>query len=399
MRSPVITRLTLKRFRSVPSQRIDFDNPTIFVGQNGSGKSNVVDAFGFLADAMNSPLQAVFDRRGGISAVRNRSSGKSYPPNLGFRVELGALNGSTRGGHYAFEIRALPDYGFEVIQEQCLTYNGKGERAWFDRRRQGFHSNVSALDPALDAASLVLPLVGGNARFAPVVRALAGMRVYAIEPARLREMQDPDGGTSLRRDGGNCASVLQDIARQRPADLKRLREILATIVPHTVSFEVKKHGNKLSLEFTQEWGEEKRKRLKFEAFNMSEGTLRALGVLTAVYQNPTPSLLAIEEPEATIHVGALSSLMDALRHAAKHMQVVVTTHSPDVLDTKWVTDSQLRVVEWAEGATRIGRVSDRAREALREHLMDAGELLRSNVLDVGGLFTEVEQPTLFEALA
>ena len=44
-----------------------------------------------------------------------------------------------------------------------------------------------------------------------------------------------------------------------------------------------KHGNKLTLEFTQEWGE--KKRLKFEAFSMSDGTLRALGLLTALYQS------------------------------------------------------------------------------------------------------------------
>ena len=90
---PTIKQLVLKRFRSVPSERITFDNPTIFVGRNGSGKSNLVSAFSFLADAMASPLQAVFDKAGGISTVRNRSSGQSYPPNLGLRVDFGRLNG------------------------------------------------------------------------------------------------------------------------------------------------------------------------------------------------------------------------------------------------------------------------------------------------------------------
>jgi len=63
--------------------------------------------------------------------------------------------------------------------------------------------------------------------------------------------------------------------------------------------EVKKHGKNLSLEFTQEWG--KKKRLKFEGFSMSDGTLRAIGLLAAVFQRPVPSLIAVEEPEATIH--------------------------------------------------------------------------------------------------
>ena len=65
---PTIKQLILKRYRSIPSERIIFDNPTIFVGRNGSGKSNLVSVFSFLAEAMALPLQAVFDRAGGISA-------------------------------------------------------------------------------------------------------------------------------------------------------------------------------------------------------------------------------------------------------------------------------------------------------------------------------------------
>ena len=55
---PAIKQLVFKRFRSIPSERITFDNPTIFVGRNGSGKSNLVSVFSFLAEAMASPLQA-----------------------------------------------------------------------------------------------------------------------------------------------------------------------------------------------------------------------------------------------------------------------------------------------------------------------------------------------------
>ena len=392
---PTIKQLVLKRFRSIPSERITFDNPTIFVGRNGSGKSNLVSAFSFLADAMASPLQAVFDKAGGISTVRNRSSGRSYPPNLGLRVDFGRLNGKTVSGFYAFEVRALRNYGFSVVREQC-SIGG----AWFDRMGTKFTSNVGGMKPALDPASLSLPLVGGEAKFAPVLRALAAMRVYSIEPGKLREMQDPDSGTSLKPDGGNVTSVLKEIERQSEGDFQRISEILATIVPNTKRVQVKKHGKNLSLEFTQEWGE--KKRLKFEGFSMSDGTLRAIGLLAAVFQRPVPSLIAVEEPEATIHPGALESVLDLLRHASKHMQVVITTHSPELLDAKWITDSHLRIVEWTEGATRVAPVSDATRKALHDHLMGAGELLRSNALDPASLFDHEEsllQGDLFEDFA
>ena len=72
---PFVRQLILRGFRSIPAARIEFGNPTILVGRNASGKSNIVSAFSFLADAMSMPLSTVFDRAGGFASVRNRSSG------------------------------------------------------------------------------------------------------------------------------------------------------------------------------------------------------------------------------------------------------------------------------------------------------------------------------------
>jgi len=83
-------------------------------------------------------------------------------------------------------------------------------------------------------------------------------------------------------------------------------------------------------------------------------------------------VLVIEEPEATIHPGALGAILDLLRHASRHMQLIVTTHSPDVLDADWLRDEDLRIVTWEEGATRILPLAGGTQEALREHLMSAG---------------------------
>ena len=69
------------------------------------------------------------------------------------------------------------------------------------------------------------------------------------------------------------------------------------------------------------------------------------------------------------------------------MQVIVTTHSPDILESSWIADRNLRVVGWDRGASRVAPVSEAVRAALREHLMGAGELLRSNALTSAELFT------------
>lgn len=369
-------------FRSIYSQEVAFDNPTFVVGPNGSGKSNFADAFAFLSEAMVSPLRAVIERRGGFAAVSHRSSARGRPSNLTLRVTLEKPDSETTDARYYLDLRPRKGNDFEVAEEICSVQRSDGSVAFRRRTVKGatqWDISVDSLAPAVEPNALALPLVGGDKRFQPVLRFLSGMRTYRIEPTALRTMQDPDGGTVLRSDGSNAASVLWEIQRRSPdEDGTRIRELLKSVVPGTVEVQPKTLGNKLTLEFTQNRpGAEP---IKFKAFSMSDGTLRVLGLITAVFQRPAPSLLVIEEPEASMHPGALGSILDVLRLASRSMQVVVTTHSPDILDAKWIEDRHLRILSWEHGRTRIAHVSQAVRTALAQHLMGAGELLRSNAL-------------------
>ena len=402
MAIPILRKLKLHRFRSFEKDVVKFDNPTFLVGQNGSGKSNFADAFAFLAEAMSSPLQAVLEHRGGFPALGHRSSARGRPSNLGLAVTIDNLDSDTALANYAFELRALRgSYGFKVVRERCVLERTDGQIDLFDRHMLPKESKMSKLtlgdvsDLDVDHGALALPIVGGDARFKSISRFLSEMRVCLIEPTSLRGMQAPDGGLRLHSDGSNAASVLREIQRNSPDDWKLICEILESIVPGTIGVQPKKHGNKLTLEFKHDWA--KKEPVRFEAFNMSDGTLRILGLLTAVFQPQKPSLLVIEEPEATMHQGALGSILDVLRHAARFMQVVVTTHSPDVLDAEWIEDRHLRIATWSKGVTRVNVISQASRQALRDHLMGAGELLRSNALTPmsGGLFDD-EIPYQYE---
>jgi predicted ATPase len=113
---------------------------------------------------------------------------------------------------------------------------------------------------------------------------------------------------------------------------------------------------------------------------MSAGTLRLLGLLLAVYQPHHPSLVAIEEPEATVHPAVAELVLQVLLDASRDRQVLITTHSPDILDAKELDDRQIRVVTMEHGRTSIAPLSSASRKAIREHLYTPGELLRSNEL-------------------
>ena len=184
-------------------------------------------------------------------------------------------------------------------------------------------------------------------------------------------------GRRLLANGSNAASVLKHLGRHFPEELPNIRDLLAAIVPSMNDVQPTMYGNRLSLEFTQRL---KSDDVAFDAADMSDGTLRALGLITAVFQRPTPPIVVIEEPELTMHPGALGAILDLLQHASERMQVVVTTHSPDILDARWIGERHLRLLEWEDGKTKVSRISDASRAILAEGVMCAGELLRSNAL-------------------
>jgi predicted ATPase len=122
---------------------------------------------------------------------------------------------------------------------------------------------------------------------------------------------------------------------------------------------------------------------RFLAQNMSDGTLRALGVMTALLQSNvdySPTLIGIEEPETALHPAASAALREVLVEASRHTQVLVTSHSPDLLDDQDIdADSILSVISEG-GETKIAPLDEASRQVLREHLFSAGELLRLNQL-------------------
>lgn len=409
---PVVRSLILRGFRSLPNVKIDFDNPTFLVGRNGAGKSNIGDALRFISEAMNSALREVIDRRGGITSVRTKLPGRSLPRNFGLGVVIGTnewlqlvRNPPTEFPpdhvdcvRYAFELSPLRDYAFEVSREQCVLHSLDGKTRWFDRRGTIAESNIAGFSKVklLSASSLAMPLLSGLLPFEFIQQTLSRMKVYSIEPTALREMQDPDSGTDLSADGRNAASVFEEIERRAPGDIKRIREILSAIVPNTLSLDTVQHGKKLAIEFTQQWGESNR--LTFEAFSMSDGTLRALGLLLAIFQVHKPSLIFIDEPETSIHPGAASAILDVLRHASSTMQVVISTQSPEILEAKWIESRNIRSVVWREGATFVEEIPQAAKHALTAHLMGAGELLRSEAFESSIVQRPADQPdvSLFE---
>ena len=378
MANPFIERVTIRSYKSIAACQVDLGSLMFIVGPNGAGKSNFLDALRFVADSLRISLDYALRDRGSIKEVRRRSSGhpNHFSLRLDFRLPSGPL------GHYAFRVGAKPNGGFEVQDEEC-SVGVLGKEAWYKIHKGEIADASFQLRPAVLADRLFLVSASGIPEFRPVFDALSRIEIYNLNPRSIAAMQKPDPGEILRRDGGNAASVLQRF----PPELRQiLRDDLARIVPGITDFEPKILGAQETIEFRQVV-EGQENAWRFLADSMSDGTLRALGVLIAIYQGsttdgvqPRPLTVGLEEPESALHPAAARVLLSALRQGSRYCQVLLTSHSPDLLDDEDIGTDSILSVENVAGKTRIGRIDKAGRAVLRDRLFTAGELLRQNQL-------------------
>jgi predicted ATPase len=222
--------------------------------------------------------------------------------------------------------------------------------------------------------------MSGHPRFRAVFDALSRMEVYNLNPQEIGKLQKPDAGDILRRDGSNVASVVQLLPERTR---EQINGYLSDIVKGVSGVDARTLGDQETVQFRQGVKGQKHP-WQFWASSMSDGTLRALGVLLAVLQGSDkasgPLLVGLEEPESALHPAAASTLLAALRHASQNRQIVVTSHSPDLLDNENIGTESLLDVENADGITTIGSIDVAGREMLHKKLFTAGELLRGNQL-------------------
>ena len=390
-----MTRVVLRNYKSIAACDVRLAPLTFLVGANGAGKSNFLDALHLVRDGLTGSLDNALNERGGLAQVRRRSSG--HPTNFGIRLEFGLANGEPC--HYSFRVGALPNGNYEVQAEECAI-GGTGKGPYFKLERGSLISASESAFPAVTADRLALVSASGLAAFRPAYDALTAMGFYNLNPNVIRDLQKPQDGRLLKASGENIASVIGHLERTAPEAIKIITQYLHAVVPMVHGVKREAVGPRESLTFQQDMAGAKHP-WYFPAQNMSDGTLRALGVLTALFQGDSehiPSLIGIEEPETALHPAASAALRAALLHASERTQVIVTSHSPDLLDDMDLTPDSLLAVTAAGGTTRIAHLDAASRGAMQKQLFSAGELLRLNQLAPDQAMLEEQdrhQPDLF----
>jgi predicted ATPase len=386
----MITRVQVKNFRNLADIDVHLGPLTVLVGRNGTGKSTFLDVLRFVRDALRLGLDTAISQRGGIDTLR-RWSPRGRTNDIEISLELKEKDGSAR---YSFllgtgreEKRRVKREFIEIIPSHKgdkLSYETRSGK-WLDPPSDFLIDRERASTIPIASDALMLPTLSNFFADLQAVRNnLTATNFYSVFPNTLRIPQKQTSETTLVEDGLNLATTLKHIKKQGTFQ-SDLVSALGRVVEGVHDLQVKEAGGYLVTQLkhdTQDghtpW---------FPLAQESDGTLRVLGLLAALYQGTPHSLIAIEEPELSIHPGALAMLSEVIEEAATRSQVLITTQSPDLISC--FSADQLRVVERVGTETQIGPIDEGQREAINKQLFSAGDLLR-----IEGLHVSTQEETV-----
>lgn len=380
---PFISRVRLRNYKSIAECDVRLGPLTILVGPNGSGKSNFLDALAFLSRAIaTTPYEAVSER-GGLTEILRRSPepAGSFSVGIEFAVRWGSSPAERQDGSYEFEIARVDRAGtlFEVAREE-LTLRWESAVEHFEVNHGRVRDQSGSSDSVIQPDRLYLPVASARQSLAPLFVRLREMRFYHFDVGVLRGQLPPATGSVLGRDGENLGDVLGAMDR---SDKERLDAYLRAVAPGVLGIERDFAGRYVTVALKSMTGPNDRE-VDFGPEAMSDGTIRAAGVLAALYQpwvlDGRIPLVGIEEPEIALHPAAAGVLFDALTEASRRVQVIVTTQSADLLDRDDLDISAVRAVLMDHGLTTIGAVDEASTRIVQEKLYTLGELMRSNQL-------------------
>ena len=415
---PQITKVWAKNFRSIEYAELELGPLTVLVGPNASGKSNLLDVLSFLADAVRDGLESAITRRGGINSIGRRSTtGRVLGPEIGFqyespegKLEYGvallkrrdkseykvkrefALLKPREPGVDPLEVELIdgrltkPNLNQIVKKEESTRQNHLrmiNQLITEEIESQDLHLisakplRVTSLLASLDTRA---DSIGGIPYFLlqialdDVRENLGSIGMYHIFPNSLRDPQRLADSHPLATDGENLASALRDITQKQKKSrfLPELKESLALAVPGVSDIRVVRAGSYYVVELKHEGNGGVEKGIWFDLSHESDGTIRLLAMLTALFQDPAPSLIGLEEPELAIHPGAMAVLADTMKEASSRGQVLVATHSPDLINLLPI--ESIRAVTAEGGSTKVGKVAEHQLKSVRDNLFSPGEL-------------------------
>jgi predicted ATPase len=378
---PCIRFINTQNYRNLKGQ-LNLKNLSIFIGSNGSGKSNLISCLKFLKDC----ITPEYNESRGVSSFENAVSlfgGESIldntiesPASVNFCYGFSGLSELSNNPQdsVVLDLKIYVDKNKIFIKEESLYrpdtrvddeqnrkqkpfyyYQfhhqevGKGVISVYDDSTQKTHfehlSEISNISLGLD----IIPRLLENAYLyhlyhekttvfkvykvrREIIETISQWQFYNANNMNLQAIKSAEHkmGSSdiyLSSSGHNLPTVIANLSKDINFD-DRLNEAIRAILPRTRKIRTVPSG-RLSL-ILEWWLEDQNQALYLDS--MSDGTVRMLCWATILHSPYLPTLLVIDEPELGLHVAWMRILAEWIKNAAQKTQIIITTHSPDLLD-------------------------------------------------------------------
>lgn len=363
-----LTHLHLRNWRNFRSVDVPLAGRVFLVGPNASGKSNFFDAIRFLREVAEPGrgFQWAVEHRSGVTKLRSLYARQKSDVVVGVAADIEGVIWWYEL-HFSQDSRRRPRVRKEIVK--------RGDETLLDRPDE-----ADGDDPDL-LTQTHLEQVSSNRKFRELAEALAEIRYQHIVPQLVREpdrsvgrARDPFGGDFLEQ----LATWEKDNGKVYKARMRRIRDALEVALPQLEELKLERdlrgvphlQGRFAHWRPGAGWQTEDQ---------FSDGSLRLLGLLWAVLDGSAPLLL--EEPELSLHPALVRLLPAVIAKASadSERQVLISTHSPELLSDPGIASEEVLLLEPTAEGTSVRRASDREEVGA---LVEAGWPMGDAVLPV-----------------
>jgi predicted ATPase len=395
-----IKRIHIENFKSFSEVDVELSRFCVVIGSNAAGKSNFISAFRFLRDIARHGVVNAIAMQGGADYIRNAKIGHEHDlvVHVTYEPDHGeGLPDRTGKGGSMLEVRSC-----ESSYEFALRFEATGDRFTITRDRLvigcevltcGNGHNKKEKKQVIGTGSIQVSSEKGEVQYTVDIPVGCPLTENDIIPLFFREKRLPErtllletiygyplphlekffdriavydidpklpkkgavitGRRELDEDAGNLALVVKTILED-PEKKRKFSNLLRDVLPFIEDFSVQKFMD-VSLILTMQ--ERYTKSRDLPASSLSDGTIAIFAMIIALYFEENPFII-IEEPVSHIHPFLISRLMRMMKEASEKKQVMVTTHSTEVVKHA-VLDDILLISRDSEGFSIISRPGDK----------------------------------------
>jgi predicted ATPase len=352
----MLKKLILENWKSFRYAELYFDPLTVLIGTNASGKSNVVEALEFLRRmATGETVDVALNGDRTLPPIRGGSQRAVLNSEPSFSLK--ALIESDKKQDYLYNLQVGQSL---FIWDEYISWNNLDNRlenkiilsgipSLDHHKKSGLHrdklsylsNNIIDGHRYMDAG-IINPSVRDKLLSPEFMNEIKKsieplQKILIVNPIPFQMRDIARLSETLEHDGSNLAGILVAL----PDDEKlEVESTLSHYLQHFPEGDIKKvWAEKIGglrtdamLYCEEEW--QQGQITKIDARSMSDGTLRFIGILTALLTRPEGSLIVIEEIDNGLHPSRAELLVKTLREIGtkRKIDLLITTHNPALLD-------------------------------------------------------------------